>query len=66
MANFRRMRFLIGFTMLASASAFAQVDLSGVWAPQFHEDNPERGQGPELVDFAGLPISDAARPPGPV
>ena len=61
MANFRRMRFLIGFTMLASAPAFAQVDLSGVWAPQFHEDNPERGQGPELVDFAGLPISDAAR-----
>jgi hypothetical protein len=41
--------------------AFAQLDLSGVWAPQFHEDNPERGLGPELVDYAGLPISEAAR-----
>jgi len=61
MANFHRRLFMIGFTMLANAPAFAQLDLSGVWAPQFHEDNPERGQGPELVDFAGLPISDAAR-----
>ena len=46
---------------LATSPAFAQLDLSGVWAPQFHEDNPERGQGPELVDFAGLPISEAGR-----
>ena len=54
-------KLLLGFTLLASSTAWAQLDLSGVWAPSFHEDNPERGLGPELVDFAGLPISDAAR-----
>ncbi len=39
----------------------AGVDLSGNWAPLFHEDGLERGQGPELVNYAGLPISDGAR-----
>ena len=47
--------------LLAALSAFAQADLSGNWAPQFHEDQAERGPGPFLVDFAGLPINDAAR-----
>jgi glyoxylase-like metal-dependent hydrolase (beta-lactamase superfamily II) len=41
--------------------AFAQVDFSGEWAPRFHEDQPERVPGPELGDYLGLPISDAAR-----
>jgi hypothetical protein len=44
-----------------AAPLLAQVDLSGIWTPVFHEDQPERIPGPELVDFAGLPISDAAR-----
>jgi hypothetical protein len=42
-------------------SAFAQIDLNGVWAPIFHEDQPERVPGPEVGDYAGLPINDAAR-----
>ena len=46
---------------LTAAPLFAQVDLSGVWAPTTHEDQPERGPGPDLVDFGGLPINDAAR-----
>src|SRR5579885_2245674 len=37
------------------------LDLSGNWAPLFHEDGLERGLGPELVNYSGLPISDAAR-----
>jgi len=37
------------------------LDLSGNWAPVVHEDQPERGPGPALVDYAGLPISDGAR-----
>jgi hypothetical protein len=37
------------------------MDLSGSWNPVFHEDQPERIPGPELVDFVGLPINDAAR-----
>src|SRR3990170_939386 len=37
------------------------VDLSGEWAGIFHEEQPERGPGPELGDYLGLPINDAAR-----
>ncbi len=43
--------------------AFAQLDLTGVWAPPrpYDEDEPERGPGPSLVEFVGLPINDQAR-----
>ena len=44
-----------------SAPAFAQTDFSGEWAPRFWEDQPERVPGPELGDYLGLPINDAAR-----
>jgi hypothetical protein len=44
-----------------AAPAVAQVDLSGVWQPRYHEDQPERIPGPELRDYLGLPINDAAR-----
>ena len=37
------------------------VDLSGNWGPIFHEDSHERGPGPELVNYAGLPINENAR-----
>jgi hypothetical protein len=37
------------------------VDLSGNWAPVFHEDQPERIPGPELVNYLGLPITEGAR-----
>jgi hypothetical protein len=46
---------------LAGGPAFAQVDFSGDWAPRFYEDQPERVPGPELGDYLGIPISDAAR-----
>jgi glyoxylase-like metal-dependent hydrolase (beta-lactamase superfamily II) len=45
----------------AAVPAFAQVDFSGEWAPRFWEDQPERVPGPELGDYLGIPISDAAR-----
>jgi cyclase len=41
--------------------ASAQIDLSGMWAPIFHEDQVERVAGPDVGDFAGLPINDALR-----
>ena len=44
-----------------SGTAFAQIDLSGVWAPIMHEDQIERVPGPEIGDYAGLPINDAMR-----
>ena len=47
---------------LASGPAAAQdVDFSGGWGPLFHEDGPERLPGPELADYAGMPVNDAAR-----
>ena len=47
-----------------ASPAFAQIDLSGEWNPLFHEDQPERIPGPEIGDYLGLPISDAARDAG--
>jgi len=50
-------------TMLASphASLQAQDLLIGEWSPLHHEDYNERIPGPDLGDFAGLPIDDSAR-----
>src|ERR1041384_2855854 len=41
--------------------AFGQIDLSGQWSGRFHEDQEHRVPGPELGDYLGLPINDAAR-----
>jgi glyoxylase-like metal-dependent hydrolase (beta-lactamase superfamily II) len=47
--------------VFASPAAFAQADLSGSWRQLHHEDQPERGGGPDIGDYMGLPINDAAR-----
>ena len=46
-----------------NVTAFAQVDLTGVWAPPrpYMEDEPDRGPGSALVDFVGLPVNDYGR-----
>jgi hypothetical protein len=55
-------RLVVAALLVACASpAAAQVDFSGQWAPVYHEDNPERIPGPELADYTGLPLNDAAR-----
>jgi len=41
--------------------AWALVDFSGEWAPRFWEDQPERVPGPELGNYLGVPINEAAR-----
>lgn len=46
---------------LVSTPAIAQVDLSGEWGNRFHEDQPERIPGPDIGDYLGLPINEAAR-----
>jgi glyoxylase-like metal-dependent hydrolase (beta-lactamase superfamily II) len=43
------------------AAANPGYDLTGEWAPRFHEDQPERIPGPEIGDYLGLPINAAAR-----
>src|SRR5438093_1296266 len=48
-------------TALGASEARAQIDLSGSWAPRYHEDFDERIPGPEIANFLGLPINDAAR-----
>ena len=55
--------------LLGAQPAFAQFDIVGAWGPPaapsgifgFFEDNPERQDGPELVDFLGLPFNEAGR-----
>src|SRR5690349_11254539 len=59
-ARCNKMRLILVLAML-TAPAFAQLDLSGEWNPVFHEDQPERIPGPEIGDYLGLPITDAAR-----
>ena len=41
--------------------SYAQVDLAGQWATRQHEDALERGGGPEVGEYEGLPINDADR-----
>ena len=47
--------------VLLAIPAIGQDDFAGEWAPLFHEDNPERLPGPELGDYMGIPINEAAR-----
>lgn len=50
------------FVVLASTvPAFAQVELSGSYAPRLYEDYIERGPGSDLGDFTGMPMNDEAR-----
>jgi hypothetical protein len=46
---------------LVGIPAFAQVDLVGEWVARYHEDQPERIPGPDLGDYLGIPLNDAAR-----
>jgi hypothetical protein len=56
----------LGFAVALLSAGFmvpaaAQVDLSGEWGQKMSEDAPERGGGPEIGDYTGLPINDRAR-----
>ena len=52
---------VIAAVVSATIALSAQMDLSGAWGQRFHEDLPERGAGPDIGDYLGLPINDAAR-----
>jgi hypothetical protein len=51
----------VALAVAGPGDGFAQTDLSGEWANQVHEDQIERGPGPEIGDFLGLPINEAGR-----
>jgi hypothetical protein len=64
MSNVNRFKFLslsLLMAMLLGGPALAQTDPSGEWENRFHEDEPERVPGPEIGDYLGLPINEAAR-----
>ncbi len=57
-------RRLLTFALLLTcvpAAALAQSDITGEWAPLFHEDQVDRVPGLGPVDFAGLPLTEGAR-----
>jgi hypothetical protein len=45
----------------APAAANPGFDLSGYWTPVLHEDSMDRGAGPEIADYGGLPLNEAGR-----
>lgn len=63
MSRFLSRTFVAAAVALAMSpsNVTAQVDLSGDWAPRMHEDQPDRGPGPELGDYTGLPLTEGAR-----
>jgi hypothetical protein len=51
----------IAASLAVTGLASAETDLSGEWAPRYHEDLPERIPGPWLGEYHGVPINEAAR-----
>ena len=51
---------LLAVTALASP-AFGQISLVGDWGPRTHEDQRDRGPGPMLGDYTGIPVNERAR-----
>ena len=39
---------------------FGQVDFSGEWFHLWYEDPQEYGSGPNIGDYTGMPVNDAA------
>ena len=48
-------------SVLSAAPGFGQVNFAGVWNMTLTEDFPDRLPGPELGDYAGLPLNAADR-----
>ncbi|MGD0906419.1 MAG: hypothetical protein ABSA96_02480 [Candidatus Acidiferrales bacterium] len=58
----RGLSFLLLFiAALVSRPALAQNELSGQWNQKMFEDRPERGPGPWIGDYTGMPITDQDR-----
>jgi glyoxylase-like metal-dependent hydrolase (beta-lactamase superfamily II) len=53
--------FCIAALIGAAAPAAAQISLVGDWAGRYQEDFQDRVPGPDLGDYTGLPINEAAR-----
>jgi cyclase len=53
--------FGIATLIFSASSAAAQISLVGDWTGRYQEDFQDRIPGPDLGDYTGLPINDAAR-----
>ena len=51
----------IAWLIGAPAPAGAQISLVGDWVGRYQEDFQDRIPGPDLGDYTGLPVNDAAR-----
>src|SRR5918912_272653 len=60
-AAMRKIPLLLVWMLAVPVHAFAQVDLTGSWAPRLYEDYIEGGPGSDLGDFTGMPMNDEAR-----
>ena len=59
--NTCRNLLLLLLAAVTAIPAFAQRDITGEWDNNFDEDFLERIPGPDIGDYLGLPINDAAR-----
>lgn len=56
-----RIRSVFLLAAVCAVTAFAQKDISGEWDNRFDEDFLERIPGPDIGDYLGIPVNDAAR-----
>src|ERR1700678_1115359 len=59
--TFKKISLYLTVLLSLSLPALAEIDLSGSWTSKNHEDNLERGAGPNPDDWTGLPFNDAGR-----
>jgi cyclase len=58
----RTVTALLVLLLWGGSAAWAQSSLAGNWTSlRTHEDDQDRGPGPDLGDYSGLPINEAAR-----
>ena len=57
----RTITALLAVVLWGGSTAWAQSPLAGNWNSLRHEDEQDRGPGPDLGDYSGLPINSAAR-----
>lgn len=51
----------VAIASIVTTTAHAQTELMGEWSARQHEDSIERGDGPEIGEYEGLPINAADR-----
>jgi len=52
---------LAALLLFTAVAARGEVDLAGNWRVVLHEDIQERGAGPDIGDYLGMPLNDEAR-----